>query len=142
MEIIYKSKDGKTFKTEEECKKHDEKYHKLVKYWRIDHTADENETGMCIHRTYIKTIWEGFPAHQGENEYLILQDYCFNKFGKKTAWVQGVAPCSNWGIYKITKEDFKNHSPIMWGGSPTKTYVITLGVGYRDKIHTLSEESY
>ena len=110
-----------------------------VKYWVVGHGADTNETGMVMNRTYIKTIWEWFPAQQGDNEVQILEDFCYDRFGKRTAWVQGVAPCRNWYLSEIDKTKFEQSEPIRWGGHNTKTLKIVLGVGNREKINILSE---
>ena len=109
------------------------------KYWKMSHNADTNETGLPMNRTYIKTVWQGFPAQQYA-EMLILEDFCFERFGKKTAYVQGVAPCENWKIWESNKADFDAAQPILWGGSPTKTMRIDLGIGDRGKINILYEQ--
>ena len=134
--------DGKEFNTPAECEKYEEEISKFGKYWVVYHNADTTETGLCQNRTYIKTIWEGFPAQQGENETQILEDFCYDKFGKRTAWVQGVAPCENWILHQINQHEFENPVPVRWGGYDTKTEMLILGVGNRGKINTIKRWIY
>jgi hypothetical protein len=110
----------------------------MDKYWIVNHDADTTETGLLMHRTYIKTIWQGFPAQQHSEED-ILADFCYHRFGNKTAYVQGVAPCSNWRISPSTEDEYKLSKPIMWGGMPTKTMQLILGIGDHGKVEILSE---
>jgi len=95
------------------------------KYWRISHSADTTETGLPRARTYVRTSWAGFPAHN-TNQDLILEDWCFQKYGPKVAYVQGVAPCPAWSISLIDKERFDKAEPINWGGYKTRTEKLTL----------------
>lgn len=113
-----------------------------VKYWVVGHGADTNETGMVMYKTYIKTIWEGFPAQQGNNEEQILEDFCYERYGKRTAWVQGVAPCRNWYIREIQQKDYDNPQPINWGGHKTKTEILVLGIGDMNKINIIGSENF
>ena len=110
----------------------------MDKYWRISHNADTTETGLPMHRTYVKTVWQGFPAQQS-SEMDILSDFCTSRFGNKTAYVQGVAPCPNWRVDMITEDEFEKAVPITWGGYKTKTVKIVLGIGDRGAIRVLSE---
>lgn len=112
-----------------------------IKYWLVAHNADCTETGCPMNNTYIKTIWEGFAAQQSESaEHAILEDFCFQRFGKKTVWVQGVAPTENWRIYYSSEDKHNEARPIMWGGYKTKTMRLELGIGNRGKINIISEE--
>ena len=108
------------------------------KYWVIAHNPDITETGMLMQRTYMKTVWQGFPSQQ-YSEVDILTDFCFSRFGNKTAYIQGVAPCPNWRIDTSTREDFEKATPIMWGGLKTKTMQIELGIGDHGNVNLLSE---
>ena len=137
----YIADDGTEFATEKSCRDYELDANGKYKYWIIHHSADTTETGCTQRKTYIKTIWEGFPAQQGDNEVQILEDYCFENFGKKTAWVQGVAPCVNWRVTKVKKEHWERPEPVNWGGFRTKTDIITLGVGDKNKINVLSQNS-
>jgi len=109
------------------------------KYWLISHNADTTETGLPMRRTYVKTIWQGFKAQQS-SEKDILYDFCSSRFGNKTVYVQGVAPCPNWEVTPLTKEHFEKALPIMWGGYRTKTMSIELGIGKRGAVNVLSEQ--
>ena len=109
------------------------------KYWMITHNADTTETGLPRNRTYIKTIWQGFPAHQS-CEMDILSDFCFSRFGEKTAYVQGVAPATNWEIYPSSAEKYYEAAPIKWGGHKTKTVRLELGIGKKGQVNILSEQ--
>jgi len=108
------------------------------KYWVVTHNADTTETGLPTRKTYIKTIWQGFEAQQS-SEMDILSDFCFNRFGNKTAYVQGVAPCPNWTIHQSNEHQFNESMPIMWGGMSTKTMQLILGIGDHGKVSVLSE---
>lgn len=138
---VYKAEDGSEFATQKKCEEYERKTNGKIKYWVVFHNADCTETGVFQNKTYIKTIWEGFPAQQGNNELEILEDYCYNKFGKRTAWVQGVAPCENWKIREIKKEVFDKPETMTCGGYKTKTEIIVLGVGNRDKVNIISQDS-
>jgi hypothetical protein len=85
------------------------------KYWVIAHNADTTETGMPTRKTYVKTVWQGFLAQQS-SEADILADFCFKRFGDKTAYIQGVAPCPNWRITESDEKEYKACIPIKVGG--------------------------
>lgn len=108
------------------------------KYWVVAHNADTTETGMPMNVTYIKTVWQGFPLQQ-QSEEDILSDFCFRRFGNKTAYVQGVAACQNWRIRTSSESEFNLSKPIKWGGMATKTMQVELGIGDHGKINILSE---
>ena len=108
------------------------------RYWCVSHNADLTETGMPMNRTYLKTIWQGFPMQQfAEKE--ILEDFCFSRFGKKTGYVQGIAAVPNWTIREIEEQDFIKAIPIKWGGYKTTTIQLELGIGNRSKVEILKE---
>lgn len=98
------------------------------RYWFVNHNADLTETGTHMNKTYIKTVWEGFPAQQAA-EREILEDFCFKRFGSKVVYVQGVAPTVGWVIYESTVEEFEAALPIKWGGWATKTFKLIMGIG-------------
>ena len=77
---------------------------------------------------------------QQSAEAQILEDFCFDRFGKKTAYVQGVAPCINWKVSVSDEDEFTKAQPIIWGGYKTTTIKIELGIGDHGKTHILSEE--
>lgn len=136
MKHIFVADDGREFNTQEEC----ETYEDIkTKYWAISINPDCNETGSLQNLIYVKTIWEGHLTQQGNHEHEILEDICYEQFGKRTAWVQGVAPCENWKIKNIKKEDFENAVPIMWGGHKTETRIMVLGVGNKGKVNVFSD---
>ena len=98
------------------------------RYWFVNHNADLTETGAFMNRTYIKTVWEGFPAQQSA-EREILEEFCFNRFGSKVVYVQGVAPTAGWTLSESTIEEFEESRPIKWGGWATKTFKLIMGIG-------------
>ena len=102
------------------------------KYWKVAHNADLTETGMPMRMTYIKTIWQGFPAQQSA-EAAIIDDFCFDRFGNKAGYVQGVAPCNNWAVWESNIDEFNEAQPIVWGGWKTETIKLTLGIGGHGK---------
>ena len=80
-----------------------------IKFWIINHTPDTTEKGFCMARTYVKTEWKGFPAQQClEKE--ILEDFCYNKFGPKVDYIQGVAPTLAWHVHQISEKEY--YSPM------------------------------
>ena len=110
----------------------------MNKYWIIRHDADTNETGLSMRRTYVETIWKGFPVHQNfEKE--IIEDFCFERFGKKTVYVQGVAPVPNWEIHESDKNNFDIARPINWGGYITKTTKLVIEIGNHGTTKIITE---
>jgi hypothetical protein len=110
----------------------------MEKYWTIAHGADTTETGCMMHRSYVKTIWKGFPA-QRSCEREIIEDFCREKFGKKVVYVQGVAPCLNWNVRESNQKEFENPIPIKWGGWLTETHVFTIEIGDHGRVDVLSD---
>jgi len=108
------------------------------KYWVVSHNADTTETGLPMRKTYIRTVWQGFPAQQSCEEG-ILEDFCFKRFGDKITYVQGVAPCPNWIISISNEHEFNNSLPIKWGGMATETMQLELGIGDHGRVRLLSE---
>ncbi len=111
----------------------------MNKYWEVTHNADCTETGFPMRKTYIKTIWKGSPAQQFA-ELEILETFCFERFGDKVVFVQGVAPTPNWKVWESSKVEFENAKPILWGGYPTKTIRLELGIGHNKGVGILLEE--
>jgi hypothetical protein len=108
------------------------------KFWMVSHNADTTETGLPMRKTYIKTTWKGLPAQQFiEKE--IMEDFCFERFGKKIVYAQGVALCPNWSIFPIPEIEFNTARPVMWDGYPTKTMRIELEIGDHMLIRVLRE---
>lgn len=110
----------------------------MDQYWIVNHDADTTETGFPTKRTYVKTIWQGFPAQQFA-ELEIVEDFCFKRFGAKVAYVQGVAPTPNWTVKICTEQEFETARPIIWGGIPTPTVRLVLGIGKNEKTTILEE---
>lgn len=98
------------------------------KYWLINHNADTTETGCPMNRTYVRTEWAGYPAQQ-HSELTILRDFCRERFGAETEYVQGVAACANWSVHAIDETAFKEAQPIRWGGMDTETRRLLLRIG-------------
>lgn len=98
------------------------------RYWAVYHNADLTETGRLRNKTYIKTVWGGFPAQQSA-EREILEDFCFKRFGSKVVYVQGVAATAGWALHESTVDEFEAARPLKWGGYTTKTEQLTLGIG-------------
>jgi len=113
----------------------------LEKYWVVGHNTDTTETGCHMRNTYIKTIWEGFGSQQSCEEG-ILQDFCFERFGPKTVYVQGVAACPGWTIRVSDEQSFNYPVSIQWGGLPTKTMIIELGIGGKNGAINILSERY
>lgn len=111
------------------------------RFWIVMHNADTNETGLPMNKTFIKTTWEGFPAQQNEQaEIAILEDVCLRRFGKKVVYVQGVAACAGWVLHKSTLEEYRAAQPHRWGGYPTQTMRLELGIGNSGKVNCYVDE--
>jgi len=109
------------------------------RYWLVMHNADTTETGLPMNKTYVKTTWEGFPTQQfAERE--ILETFLFSRFGDRVAYVQGVAPTPNWALHESNKEVFEEAQPIVWGGYPTKTVRLELGIGDHGKVNVYADQ--
>lgn len=103
------------------------------RYWFVNHNADLTETGAHMNRTYVKTVWEGFPAQQFPAQQSadreILEEFCFKRFGSKVVYIQGVAATVGRVIYESSEEEFGKARPIKWGGWSTDTFKLILGIG-------------
>lgn len=109
-----------------------------VKYWIATHNADLTETGMPQNRTYIKTTWVGFQSQQSA-EREIVEQFCFERFGPKVGYVQGVAPCPGWQLLSIKQGDYDLARPIIWGGCSTKTSRVELEIGRESDFRIVSD---
>jgi len=98
------------------------------KYWLVNHDADTTETGLPQRRTYLRTQWAGHSAQQYAEEN-ILRDFCRERFGTETAYVQGVAATPNWSLHAIDQQQFVDARPIRWGGFDTETRRLLLKLG-------------
>ncbi len=105
----------------------------LERFWLIHHDADLTETGSPQGRTYLKTIWEGFPAQQYA-ELEIIREWCRGRFGPEVAYVQGVAATPNWFVNESDENAFNVALPIVWGGYKTVTKRVVLGIGNRGAV--------
>ena len=110
----------------------------IERYWVIYHDADLTETGSPQRRTYLKTVWEGFPSHQCLEE-MIVRDWCRERFGPEVAYVQGIAATQNWIVCESNVTEFELAIPTVWGGSATTTRRIVLGIGNRCAVHIHSD---
>jgi len=82
-----------------------------TKFWCVFHRPDLIGIGSTTKKTYIKTIWEGIPEHSeyGGYEFEFVEDFCYNRFGNKIAYVQGVAPTRNWYITAVSEAEYENN---------------------------------
>lgn len=98
-----------------------------VSYWVVSHSPDLTETGSAQKLTYIRAEWTGHPMQ--EHTGLVLEDWCFGRFGSKVAYVQGVAPCPGWTLAESTEEAWREARGIRWGGYMNEATRISLRCG-------------
>lgn len=102
-------------------------------HYVVNHNADETETGMPMNRTYVRLLWRGHAAQKFALDAM-LRDWCRERFGPETAYVQGVAPVPNWSIHESTREQWNAARPIKWGGYATETHRVVLGLGRKSSL--------
>ena len=98
-----------------------------ITYWAVSHNPDCTETGLPMKRAYIRAEWVGFQTQ--ENTALVIEDWCYARFGPKVAYVQGVAPCPGWWLHESTEEEWREAKGIRWGGYTHEATRIALRCG-------------
>lgn len=116
----------------------------MTKFYCISHDADCTETGLPMRRTYVRCDWAGHKLQ--EDTVLVLEGWCETRFGSRVAYVQGVAPVTNWSINEIDEARWREAKPIRWGGYDTETIRLALTLGKkstsdRDHVQVLWEQS-
>ena len=95
--IVYVAFDGKEFTKKQECESY-EKEIKSMQLWRVIHSPDCTEGRGYYGCTYLNT------KNASKEE---VEDFCFEEFGKKSAYVMGVSFVRNWILTLV--EDKENH---------------------------------
>lgn len=109
---IFEAIDGAIFESEADCKAHEADLAKekgRVSYWLVWHGADCTEGRGMFQCTFVKFRYgAGYSHHSHE---ALMTDWCFDKFGKRTAFVQGVQPTDNWTLFTTTEQAYTDHKP-------------------------------
>ncbi|GIN88674.1 hypothetical protein J6TS2_50600 [Heyndrickxia sporothermodurans] len=99
---VFVTEDGKKFHDEAKAIAH-EKSLNNTRYYKVRYGPDLNETGNRLKVGYliVKASW-------GHN--LWAEDWLFNNFGNRIAFVQGCAPTENWtfGRVEVSQVDYSN----------------------------------
>lgn len=82
----YEAIDGKIFTDAAKCKRYEEKI-KSIQLWRVTHSPECTEGRGYYSITYL----ESNGAAKCE-----IEDFCYNHFGNKTSYIQGVQPIDSW----------------------------------------------
>ena len=93
---IYVTKDGKKFIDKEQAERH-EKLLENTRYFKVRYNPDLNETGQLMSVGYIKV-----QAPWGHN--LWAEDWLYEQFGNRIAFIQGSAPTENWTYIEVDPE--------------------------------------
>jgi hypothetical protein len=93
--VVYTTEDGKTFFDKKEAQRHEDTL-KNTKAYQVRYCPDLNETG-----TLQKTGYIICNAQWGND--LWVEDWLYKKFGSRVAFVQGVAPTTNWTFQHIER---------------------------------------
>lgn len=92
-QLVYKTDDGKTFLDEKEAKKHENRL-KHTRAYHVRYAPDLTEKGNTTEDGYIVC------TAKWSNE-LWVEDWLYQKFGNRVAFVQGVSPTINWSFTKV-----------------------------------------
>ena len=95
---VFITEDGKEFLSEEEAREH-EKRLKDCSYWIVICNPDLTE-GRGWYRKIYLTVYNGSRN--------LVEDWCYENIGRKTAWVHGVVEIENWRLHKSNPEEFAN----------------------------------
>ena len=90
---IYITKDKKEFLNETDANRHEKSI--TTKYVLIGYAPDLNDTGRFTQYGLLEVVNGRFY------EETYAMDFCYEKFGCKKAYVQGVSITDNWGIQKV-----------------------------------------
>ena len=99
------------------------------RYYMITHCPDTTETGLPMKRTYVRATWDGHSSQR--HDRLLLEQWCEDRFGSRTDYVQGVAPVPAWEIWDSDEDKWREAHPIKWGGYATETKRIALSLGVK-----------
>lgn len=109
------------------------------RYWLVGYSADTTETGSTFNRAYIRTQWMGYASQDYCAEEM-LRDFCREQFGREVEYVMGYSPCLNWHIHKSTHEQWVKAERQLWGGTPTTSLRMTVGMERGGKFKILQKD--
>jgi hypothetical protein len=107
---IYIADDNTEFTTEKDCIAYEEQIEKRKKfttYWNIVFSPDLTEGRGYYGSVHVEFYNEAF---YWINSRSWIEDWCFQTYGKRIDYVQGVSPMENWKVYDITREGYLNES--------------------------------
>lgn len=90
---IYRTIDNVEFLNKEDAVWHEKAV--TTQYVLVDYAPDLNDTGRLTKCGLIEIV----NGHDFSEDY--AADFCFNKFGSKIAYIQGVHPTINWDIREV-----------------------------------------
>ncbi len=103
---VYIADDGKEFTSAAACTEHERQIalrKESTTYWCVRHGPDLCEGRGYQLVTYLSVYSTGYiPAGTWVN------DWCYEQFGRKLSFVQGVSPMETWVLRQVTREEFQN----------------------------------
>ena len=111
LTTVYKSFDGKIFKTKEECENYEASRKEIeenIEYFMVHYEPDLTETGY-FQRIMFVAVYSNYFLH-----FDVITNYCIKKFRYLGPSVQGYGFQRYFRINKIKKEEFfeKQVSPF------------------------------
>lgn len=101
---FYIANDGTPFENQAGCEAYEKKQAEIeanTSYWQVTHGPD-----LCEGRGYCGLLLiQCYVTGYLNLENLIL-DFCFRKFGRPVAFVQGVAPMENWIVRRTDRKKY------------------------------------
>ena len=101
---IFKAFDGKIFTSEDECEEHEKQRKEFLdnlKFFKVSHSPDLNETGLFTGELLV-AVYSEYGLHKE-----IVNNYCIKKFGYLGESVQGWRFQTYFSVYPT---DFETYS--------------------------------
>ena len=121
---FYKTGDGKLFDTLVDAQKHEKELVRKAKnttYWKVVHAPDLTEGRGHGAVTYVKAFGPERWTHK-----MLMKDWCYDRFGRLTELIQGVAPIESWTLREIDLPSFVAAEPGRLGDYPRKVVKVHL----------------
>ena len=102
LTTVYKSFDGKIFKSKEECEEYEESKREIkdnIRYFRVYYQPELTETG-CLQRLMFVAVYSKL------NQLDVIINYCIKKFGYLGPSVQGYGFQKYFNIENISRDIF------------------------------------
>jgi hypothetical protein len=106
---VFEAEDGSIHATRADCEAREAVLRERAQrttYWRVTHNPDLTEGRGHYGCDFLEVF-----GPQRWNAQDLVTDFCFQRFGRKTAFVQGVSPITSWSISKLEEEDFHRLDP-------------------------------